>query len=159
MSCTAWALITSVCGQGRSLQRNHLTTDFTCMLQRFPNRSILTRLGQGIHNLPKSGSTVLVPATADSPSPKRRLRGGQNLSARWQRLEASLREKGSLMHTIDSLPISASLSTSTVDAGDLPVPSKISRPHVETFRGFIVPEAPQEPGPDGRLILLDYNIG
>jgi hypothetical protein len=111
-----------------------------------------------IHNLPKSNETQPVPTrTAYADAPNRRTRGGQNLSARYRRLEASLREKGALAQAIADSPSPTTgkdgSGSELKDLGELPRPPPRTE-KVEMFRGFIVPEVPQEPGPEGMFILL-----
>lgn len=116
-----------------------------CMFALALRRSFLPPI-RWVHHLPK-GTTATptapgAPATNDTS--KRPRRGGQNLSERYLRLERSLRQKAVQSAHIAATPGSAR----PPDAGELPR-VKPAMPKVEMFHGFIVPEEPQEPGPDG----------
>jgi hypothetical protein len=108
-------------------------------------------LGRAIHNLPKdsSTSTVAQDVASSSRTAKRRTRGGQNLSERYVRLESSLRQKGVLAQAISDTPG----PSRPPDAGELPAPAGTKAP-VETFHGLVVPEEPEEPGPEGAYITF-----
>lgn len=109
-------------------------------------RRSLLQPRQLVHSLAKGSAAT--PPPADTPAPvdasKRPRRGGQNLSERYNRLERSLRQKAVQSAHIEDLPGPAM----PPDAGELPR-VKPGKPAVEMFRGFIVPEEPIEPGPDG----------
>lgn len=74
-------------------------------------------------------------------SVKQPLRGGQNLTNRYQRLENSTREKYALSHNIEVLSSQQ--------------PKLASQPHLpfypngKVFRGFVIPEKPRPPESDG----------
>jgi hypothetical protein len=143
-------------GYIRSRHRGCVTLTYTvpCMLRtiwahssrRFAHKRV-------IHNLPKSPATSSLSADdAQIHASKRRTRGGQNLGARYQRLEASLREKGALAQSITDSPAPNKDLSSLKEVGDLPKPSP--KPATEMYKGFVVPEEPQEPGPEGMLVSL-----
>jgi len=73
---------------------------------------------------------------------KKPTRGGQNLTDRHRRLERSLRGREARLKQIDDLS-----SASTV----VQPPPTVRRPTLSTFRGFVIPEKPKPPEPDGRL--------
>jgi hypothetical protein len=106
----------------------------------------LSPLRRDIHSLPKSSGAPS--ASPEAEVYNRRTRGGHDLGARYKRLEASLRQKGALAQAIEDSPASQQDVSSLSDAGELPKPS--TTPKVEMFKGFVVPEEPQEPGPEGR---------
>lgn len=81
---------------------------------------------------------------------KHPIRGGQNLTIRYQRLEKSLRGKEAYEQTISNLtdfPRSTSPNRSTPG---------LAKKNVQTFMGFMVPEEPRPPASDGmsQIILL-----
>ncbi|THH07512.1 hypothetical protein EW146_g9297 [Bondarzewia mesenterica] len=82
-----------------------------------------------------------------SPSPierlKRPIRGGQNLSERFCRLEKSLREKGALSHALRQ----SGERTLTPLPVDL-LPSPGSPAASETFMGLVIPQEPKPPESD-----------
>jgi hypothetical protein len=71
---------------------------------------------------------------------KRPARGGQNLTDRHRRLEKSLRGREAQLQQIEDLPgPSAGVKSQ----------SPLKRSSLNTFRGFVVPEQPKPPSPDG----------
>jgi hypothetical protein len=79
---------------------------------------------------------------------KRPTRGGQNLTDRHRRLEKSLRGKEARLKQIDDLP------RSLTSAQPSSVPK---RPALNTFQGFVIPEQPKPPEPDGTPMLNNYS--
>lgn len=78
-------------------------------------------------------------------------RGGRNLSERFRRLEKTHLAKHNLSQTTTdaSQPLAPVLP---------PTPTPQQRSTVETFRGFVIPEVPKAPEPDGaftRFIGID----
>src|ERR1700729_1476865 len=71
---------------------------------------------------------------------KRPTRGGQNLTDRHRRLEKSLRGKQNRLKQIDDMPGSSTVVQQL---------SSVRRPTLNTFRGFVIPEEPKPPEPDG----------
>lgn len=113
---------------------------------RFALRPSHRLSGRNIHNLSKGAIASPLPtnALATSDAVKRPRRGGQNLSERYVRLEGSLRQKAIQSAQIQDMPGPAQ----PPDAGELPR-VKPTRATVEMFHGFVVPEEPIEPGPEG----------
>jgi hypothetical protein len=139
MRCCHRGAYTTVCLLNPPLARS-------CMI-RIPLHRTRLDFRSYIHNLPK-GLTRISDATATSPTlgqASQPERGGQNLSARFARLERSLRGKGGLAQTIENTPLETSFVS---NAGELPK-VKLSEPKAELFHGLLVPEIPKEPGPDG----------
>jgi hypothetical protein len=83
-------------------------------------------------------------STANAAQWKIPLRGGQNLSERHTRLESMLRGKISMTQHIETMP----KSPTKVQEADTTQGTLKKRP-VPTFHGFIIPEEPIPPGPDG----------
>lgn len=109
---------------------------FSCML---PSR-LLRPITRGITARYISNETSASIARLKRPN-----RGGQNLTERHKRLEKSLRGKESRLSKINDLPASSSpgaISTAK---------SKLSQ---RLFRGFVVPEVPKPPEPDGARIFM-----
>jgi len=78
-------------------------------------------------------------------------RGGRNLSERFQRLEKTHLAKHNLSQTTTdaSQPLAPVLP---------PTPTPQERSTVKTFRGFVIPEVPKAPEPDGaftQFIVID----
>ena len=71
-------------------------------------------------------------------------RGGQNLSDRYRRLEKSVRGKGAYARDIDELV--GDRWENDPDAG---LRVRPARRDAKMFMGFVVPEEPKPPGPDG----------
>ncbi|KIP09734.1 hypothetical protein PHLGIDRAFT_34249 [Phlebiopsis gigantea 11061_1 CR5-6] len=86
-------------------------------------------------------STSALPTS--TPPSKYPTRGGQNLSARFQRLEKSVRGKGAYQRDIDV--IASDRKENEPESG---VRVRPARPEVNTFMGFVVPEEPKPPEPD-----------
>lgn len=84
-------------------------------------------------------STSAVPTS--TPPYKYPTRGGQNLSERFQRLEKSVRGKEAYQRDIHEIAGERAANAS--------VSGRRARPSVDTFMGFVVPEEPKPPGPDG----------
>ena len=76
---------------------------------------------------------------------KRPTRGGQNLTDRHRRLEKSLRGKEARLKQIDDLPAPPTVVQPS---------SALKGPALNIFRGFVVPEQPKPPEPDGKSILI-----
>jgi hypothetical protein len=68
-------------------------------------------------------------------------KGGQNLGERYQRLENSIREKYALSHNIEEL--------STQQPKLVSQKGLKYQKNAQIFRGFVVPEKPKPPEPDG----------
>lgn len=87
----------------------------------------------------QSHPRVTVPA---KPTWKHPTRGGQDLSQRYRRLEKSLRGKGLYQKDIVNL----------VDDAASASPAKPSHGQ-RTFMGYVIPEEPNAPGPEGEYEL------
>ena len=100
--------------------------------------------GRAVHNLSKGVAATPLLSDAAGDASKRPRRGGQNLSERYLRLERSLRQKAFQSAQIDDTPG----PSRAPDVGELPR-VRTSKPAVEMFYGFVVPEEPKAPDPDG----------
>lgn len=81
---------------------------------------------------------------SQKPTWKHPTRGGQNLSDRFRRLERSLRGKDAYKRDIVDL---------TEEAGSaIPARPPKGNSRIKTFMGYVIPEEPQAPEPDGELI-------
>ncbi|KAJ3544061.1 hypothetical protein NM688_g5783 [Phlebia brevispora] len=87
-------------------------------------------------------SSLIEPGRVPHATPpwKEPVRGGQNLTQRYQRLERSLRGKEAYGNQIQQL----SEESSTL----LPLTSARRPSGARTFMGYVVPEEPQPPGPE-----------
>ncbi|PSR78582.1 hypothetical protein PHLCEN_2v7329 [Hermanssonia centrifuga] len=95
-------------------------------------------------------STGPTGTVASTPSWKEPGRGGQNLSQRYERLEKSLRGKGTYQQAISQLSHEA--------ASPLTPSARRTKDKREIFMGLVVPEEPKPPGPDGTIILVSYTL-
>ena len=122
-----------------------------CMLRlatKTRPRAPITHPWRSISAYPSAGA---VPTS--TPPSKYPTRGGQNLSARFQRLEKSVRGKGAYQRDIDEIASERAENEPESSARVRP-----ARPAVNTFMGFVVPEEPKLPGPDGMWHHLIYEL-
>lgn len=98
-----------------------------------------------------SSSTSSSPSTPTPSSTISRLkhptRGGQNLSKRYERLERSARGKEAYTRLREGNAELGTAGSSNAMAGG---GSESLKKQPMMFEGFVVPEEPKEPGPDGK---------
>lgn len=121
------------------------------MLRLTARRAVYTLIRAPIttscHTLHSFSAAGTLPTS--TPPDKYPTRGGQNLSDRFQRLEKSVRGKQTYQR--DIYEISGERKANSLEAG---VRVRPARSKANTFMGFIVPEEPKPPGPDGMYSLL-----
>ena len=112
----------------------------------------LARHRVAVHHLARAApcrliSSAVVPRRlpTSTPSWKEPARGGQNLTKRYERLEKSLRGKELYQQEIGDLVEEADPVRSVAAA-------RKHRNTVKTFMGFVVPQEPKPPGPDGACL-------
>lgn len=90
-------------------------------------------------------TTLVTPAS--TPPNRYPVRGGQNLTSRFRRLEKSLRGRDAYEQEIEEL-----YSDKRENEGAPRV--RPARSDVKRFMGFTIPKKPQEPGPGGECLIF-----
>ena len=100
------------------------------------------------HSHIRNVSSKSLPDFSSKPLTKHPIRGGQNLSDRYRRLEKSLRGKGTYQKDITHL---------AEEGATLSEPRKTG-PGQRTFMGFVVPEEPKPPASDGTFTCITNQL-
>ena len=105
--------------------------------------SVVDTVGSRCYHNAQASETRLPSST---PPWRQPTRGGQDLSKRYQRLERALRGKEAYGKEIEDLSSEVNPLHRSSEATYLP------RNTTNTFMGFVVPEEPQPPGPEGACL-------
>ena len=122
--------------------RSHLSHELLTWMLQLAGRRAVTSAHTHIASCRRITTDSQASRVPHSTPPwKEPVRGGQNLSQRYERLEKSLRGKEAYGKEIQQL---------TQKSGTIQSPAEARRGGgARTFMGFVVPEEPKPPGPDG----------